>query len=34
VLAILQHFAALNLPVHARIVCVVQAISMQGVRED
>src|SRR5258705_8746523 len=29
VLAILQHFATLNLPVHARIVCVVQVISMQ-----
>src|SRR5947209_5589875 len=31
VLVILQHFAAFNLPAHARIVYVVQAIPMQGV---
>src|SRR5712672_1372234 len=31
VLAILQHFAAFNLPAHPGIVYVVQAISMQGV---
>jgi hypothetical protein len=33
VLVILQHFAAFNLPPHAGIVYVVQAISMQGIRE-
>src|SRR6266849_6564365 len=32
-LAILQHFAAFNLPAHARIVYVAQAISRQGVRK-
>ncbi len=31
VLAILQHFAAFNLPAHAGIVYVFQAISIQGV---
>src|SRR5882672_1801500 len=34
VLAILQHLAAFNLPVHAGILGVVQAIRMQGVGED
>jgi hypothetical protein len=32
-LAVFQHFAALDLPAHSQVVCVVQAISMQGVRE-
>src|SRR5262245_4853655 len=33
VLAMLQHFAAFNLPAHARVFYVVEAIPIQGVRE-
>ena len=33
VIAVLQNFAALNLPAHPGIIDVVQAVSMQGVRE-